>query len=74
MTVHFRQLRALADLILGGKMQGGDVAYAVAVLIDMIGKAVRIEAHDRHGLERLPRYCARPPFAAERLEELTPSG
>jgi hypothetical protein len=31
---------------------------------------VRIEADDRRGLERLLRYCARPPFAAERLEEL----
>jgi hypothetical protein len=27
---------------------------------------VRIEAHDRRGLERLLRYCARPPFAADR--------
>jgi len=32
--------------------------------------SVRIEAHDRHGLERLLRYCARPPFAADRLEAL----
>jgi hypothetical protein len=32
--------------------------------------SVRIGAHDRRGLERLLRYCARPPFAAERLEEL----
>jgi hypothetical protein len=31
---------------------------------------VRIEANDRRGLERLLRYCARPPFAAERLEAL----
>ncbi|MEA3278159.1 MAG: transposase [Pseudomonadota bacterium] len=31
---------------------------------------VRIEANDRHGLERLLRYCARPAFAAERLQEL----
>jgi hypothetical protein len=28
---------------------------------------VRIESHDRAGLERLIRYCARPPFALERL-------
>ena len=28
---------------------------------------VRIEATDRAGLERLIRYCARPPFALERL-------
>jgi hypothetical protein len=31
---------------------------------------VRIAANDRHGLERLLRYCARPPFAAKRLQEL----
>lgn len=31
---------------------------------------VRIAANDRRGLERLLRYCARGPFAAERLEEL----
>jgi len=29
--------------------------------------SVRIEAHDRSGLERLIRYCARPPFALGRL-------
>jgi len=32
--------------------------------------AVRISGHDRAGLERLLRYCARPPFALERLEQL----
>jgi hypothetical protein len=32
--------------------------------------SVRIEARDRAGLERLLRYCARPPFALERLEFL----
>ena len=31
--------------------------------------AVRIEGTDRAGLERLLRYCARPPFALERLEQ-----
>jgi hypothetical protein len=31
---------------------------------------VRIAANDRNGLERLLRYCARPAFAAERLQEL----
>jgi hypothetical protein len=29
--------------------------------------AVRIEGEDRAGVERLLRYCARPPFALERL-------
>jgi len=33
-----------------------------------IDAAVRIEGWDRDGLERLLRYCARPPFALERLE------
>jgi hypothetical protein len=33
---------------------------------------VRIEAADRAGRERLLRYCARPPFALERLRELDP--
>jgi len=32
--------------------------------------SVRVGAHDRAGLERLLRYCARPPFALERLELL----
>lgn len=33
------RLRALADLILGGKMHAGEVAYAVAALIDHIENA-----------------------------------
>ncbi|MFG1691082.1 transposase [Gemmatimonadota bacterium] len=32
-----------------------------------IDASVRIEGHDRHGIERLVRYCARPPFALHRL-------
>jgi hypothetical protein len=32
--------------------------------------SVRIEGAERAGLERLLRYCARPPFALERLEPL----
>jgi len=32
--------------------------------------SVRIEAHDRQGLERLLCYCARPSFAADRLEAI----
>jgi len=32
-------LRDLADVILGGKMNTGDVAYAVAALIDSIESA-----------------------------------
>lgn len=33
-----------------------------------IDASVRIEGHDRHGIERLVRYCARPPFALHRLQ------
>ena len=33
------RLRALADMVLGGKMDAGEVAYAVAVLIDRIENA-----------------------------------
>ena len=36
--------------------------------------AVRVGAHDRAGLERLLRYCARPPFALERLGRGAPAG
>ncbi len=35
-----------------------------------IDASVRIEGDDRAGLERLVRYCARPPFALERLHAL----
>jgi len=40
-----------------------------------IDAPVRIEGDDRAGVERLLRYCARPPFALERLHALggTPS-
>ena len=33
-----------------------------------IDASVRIEGHDRQGVERLVRYCARPPFALHRLQ------
>jgi uncharacterized Zn finger protein (UPF0148 family) len=35
-----------------------------------VDASVRIEGPDRQGLERLLRYCARPPFALERIEML----
>ena len=35
----------------------------------VLDAGVRIEAEDRSGLERLLRYCARPPFAMERLRK-----
>jgi hypothetical protein len=34
-----------------------------------VDAGVRIEATDRAGLERLLRYCARPPFAMDRLKQ-----
>ena len=34
-----------------------------------VDAGVRIEAHDRVALERLLRYCARPPFSMERLRK-----
>ena len=35
-----------------------------------VDASVRVEATDRAGRERLLRYCARPPFALDRLREL----
>ncbi|HZD04045.1 MAG TPA: transposase [Longimicrobiales bacterium] len=35
-----------------------------------IDASVRIEGDDRHGVERLVRYCARPPFALNRLHAM----
>jgi Putative transposase len=32
-----------------------------------VDASVRIVQHDRQGLERLLRYCARPPFAGQRI-------
>jgi len=34
-----------------------------------VDAGVRIKAPDRAGLERLLRYCARPPFAIDRLKQ-----
>ena len=34
-----------------------------------VDAGVRIEPHDRAALERLLRYCARPPFAIDRLRK-----
>ena len=41
------RLRALADLVLGGKMTVGDVAYALAVLINRVEHAPR-DARSAH--------------------------
>jgi len=57
----FRKRRLLDDAtvqdMLGWQASGGFSVDA----------SVRIEGHDRAGLERLVRYCARPPLALERL-------
>jgi len=37
-----------------------------------VDASVRFAAADRAGRERLLRYCARPPFALDRLRELDP--
>jgi hypothetical protein len=37
-----------------------------------VDASVRIEAYDRLALERLVRYCARPPFAESRLTYIEP--
>ena len=42
------RLRALADVILSGKMQGGEVAYAVAALINHIENTLGDEDRRRH--------------------------
>ncbi len=56
----------------------GDLPEHRASLQDMLAyqhsgfsvdAGVCIEAHDRAALERLLRYCARPPFAMERLRK-----
>ena len=42
------RLRALADLILGGQMNPGEVAYAVAALIDSIESALVNRDYNMH--------------------------
>jgi hypothetical protein len=37
-----------------------------------VNASVRVDAEDRAGRERLLRYCARPPFALDRLRERDP--
>lgn len=42
------RLRTLADWVLDGKMDGGEVAYAVAILIDSIEHAPGVAGSHRH--------------------------
>ena len=61
--------RGLLDAIAGEAMidaqQGGGFSVDASVCIG---------SDDRAGLERLLRYCARPPFAMERLHPTNPPG
>ncbi len=65
--------RLLASFVHRGLLEEDDAqamaqwAHAGGFSVD---GSVRIEAADRAGRERLLRYCARPPFALERLREL----
>ena len=53
-------------------MSGAEAMEALGLdgLFDSLDASVRIEGHDRQGLERLLRYCARPAFALERIERI----
>jgi len=59
-------------LSVSGLIEPGDVREMLAWENSgfSLDASVRVGAHDRAGLERLLRYCARPPFALERLELL----
>ncbi|MBK7007087.1 MAG: transposase [Burkholderiales bacterium] len=63
------QKRILRALVARGLLESCDakemLAYAHSGF--SVDAGVCIEAHDRAALERLLRYCARPPFAMERL-------
>jgi hypothetical protein len=50
-------------------MKEMNFSSASALHIGAVAFSVRIEAHDRAGLERLLRYCARPAFSMERLRK-----
>ena len=58
MSMRFGTLWSSNAQMLGYKYSGFSVDTSVC-----------IAAHDRAGLERLLRYCARPPFAMERLRK-----
>ena len=56
--------RGLIEKCDAEEMAGGEHGGGFSV-----DAAVRIEGNDRAGLERLLRYCARPPFALEHLQQ-----
>ena len=64
--------RLLESFVRHGLLEGDDARAMQAWAHGggfSVNAAVRIEAADRPGLERLLRYCARPPFALERLQQ-----
>jgi hypothetical protein len=67
-TLRRRILRAFVGR---GLLQSSDAKDMLAYQNSgfSVDAGVCIEAHDRAGLERLLRYCARPPFAMERLRK-----
>ena len=67
-TLRRRILRAFVGRGLLGSFEAKEMlAYQRSGF--SVDAGVCIEAHDRSGLERLLRYCARPPFAMERLRK-----
>ena len=64
--------RLLQSFVRRGLLEGGDARAMQAWAHGggfSVNAAVRIEATDRPGLQRLLRYCALPPFALERLQQ-----
>jgi hypothetical protein len=74
--VRARVRRRLLRVFVRRGLLPGDCAQAMAHREHSGGfsvdGSVRIAAADRAGRERLLRYCARPPFALDRLRELDP--
>jgi hypothetical protein len=64
--------RVLSTLVRRGMIDNDDVTEMRAWAHDggfSVDGSVLIEGADRTGLERLLRYCARPPFALEHLHQ-----
>ncbi len=63
--------RILRAFVARGLLQKSDAKDMLAYQHSgfSVDAGVCIEAHDRAALERLLRYCARPPFACERLRK-----
>jgi hypothetical protein len=66
------RVRVLRWFARSGLIEPGDVREMLAWENSgfSLDAAVRVGAHDRAGLERLLRYCARPTFALERLQRI----